>query len=189
MSDAIREVAFLRAVNVGGRSIVKMVDVQAAFTAAGCANVSTYIASGNVMFDASGQDADALRSRIDSRMRALLGAEPVIVYRTLNDLNAIVRAAPFRALTKDPLIKLYVAFLAGKPRTKPRFPLALPKEALEAIGTKNGDVLIVSHRKANGLYGFPANWIEKELGVAATARNWSTVTKIVDLGRRQPPID
>jgi len=47
-----------------------------------------------------------------------------------------------------------------------------------------GDVLIVSRRKPNGMYGFPNNWIERELGVVATARNWSTVTKLAELTRR-----
>ena len=55
---------------------------------------------------------------------------------------------------------------------------------LEAIGMRGNDVLIVSRRKPNGMYGFPANWLEGELGVAATARNWSTVRKLVELSRR-----
>src|SRR5688500_16561879 len=102
----IRQVALLRAINVGGRSIVKMADVQAAFTKAGCTNVSTYIASGNVIFDAPAGDAAALRRRISRGMRALLGAEPVIVYRTGNELQKLVDAAPFGALADDRAITL-----------------------------------------------------------------------------------
>jgi hypothetical protein len=45
---------------------------------------------------------------------------------------------------------------------------------------KNLEVFIVS-RKKNGRYGFPNNFIEREFGVAATTRNWSTVVKIVAL--------
>jgi uncharacterized protein (DUF1697 family) len=172
-------VAFLRAINVGGRAVVKMADVQAAFTAAGCANVSTFIASGNVLFDAEQVD-EALRARIGRAVGRLLGAEPVIVYRTMRELQQLVTAAPFAALADDAALKLYVAFVVEKTKLKPRFPMQLPKEALEAIGTKNGDVLIVSRRKPDGMYGFPNNWIEKELAVVATARNWSTVRKIVE---------
>ncbi len=108
------EVAFLRAVNVGGRSIVKMTDVQAAFAAAGCTNVGTCIASGNVLFDRPAHDVEGLRLRIHQQMQALLGAEPVIVFRSASQLRALVN-----------------------------------------------------------------NWIERELGVPATARNWNTVAKIV----------
>ena len=179
----LRHVAFLRAVNVGGRSIVKMADVQAAFAAAGCANVTTFIASGNILFDGPAEDAGALQARIRVNMQRLLKAEPVIVYRTGRQLERLVTRAPFRELAADPRLKLYVAFVEQKSTQRPRFPLLLPKEGLEAIGTVDGDVLIVSHRKPNGMYGFPNNWIEKALGVVATARNWSTVTKLADLTR------
>lgn len=177
-------VAFLRAINVGGRGLVKMTDLQAAFAAAGCADVRTFIASGNVLFDAPA-GLETLRPRIQKKVAALLSAEPVIMFRTLRELEAIVRAAPFGALATDRAVKLYVMFMAGKPARKPVFPLSLPKEALEAIGMTKGDVLIVSRRKPNGWYGFPANWIERELGVVATARTWSTVTKIVALPRNE----
>ena len=55
----------------------------------------------------------------------------------------------------------------------------LPKEGLEAIAITAREVFVVSRRKKNGFYGFPNNFIEKELDVSATTRNWSTVTKIV----------
>jgi len=58
-------------------------------------------------------------------------------------------------------------------------------QALEAIAMKNMDVVIVSGRKKNGSYGLPNNFIEKELGVSGTTRNWSTVTKIVELARKE----
>jgi len=60
------------------------------------------------------------------------------------------------------------------------------KEALEAIAMKSREVFIVSRRKKNGFYGFPNNFIEKELGVSATSRNWSTLTKIVEFVRKEP---
>ena len=179
----MRQVAFLRAVNVGGTSIVRMADVQTAFTAAGCANVTTFIASGNVMFDApAGGPAAAIDRRIRTNLARLLGAELVIVYRSIDGLRKLVAGAPFGALPDDRALKLYVMFVVQKTKQRPRFPLHLPKEGLEAIGMIGGDVLIVSRRKPNGWYGFPTTWIEKELGIVTTARSWSTVKKIVELG-------
>ena len=159
-----------------------MADVQAAFTKAGCRNVSTYIASGNVIFDAPASDAAALRRRISRAMHRLLGVEPVIVYRSARQLQALAETRPFGALVDDRTLKLYVAFVLDRTRARPVFPLAQPKEALEAIGMIKGDVLIVSRPRPTGvIYGFPANWIEKELGVVATVRNWSTVAKLAEL--------
>ena len=138
------------------------------------------IASGNVLFETD--DIRAVRPRILEKVGMLMRGEPVIVFRTIRELEAIVQAEPFGALTADRAVKLYVMFMTGKVTPTPKFPITLPKERLEAIGMKKDDVLIVSRRKPNGWYGFPANWIEKELGVAATARSWSTVTKIVRTG-------
>ncbi|HXH24224.1 MAG TPA: DUF1697 domain-containing protein, partial [Vicinamibacterales bacterium] len=146
----------------------------------------TFIASGNVVFDAP--DLEAVRPRIQKRVGALLGAEPVIMFRTVREIEAIVRAAPFGTLVGDSAVKLYVMFLARMPARRPVFPLLQPKEALEAIGMLRQDVFIVSRRKAGGglMYGFPANWIERELGVPATARNWSTVTRLLAFARAVP---
>ena len=190
MDDLVRyprasHVAFLRAINVGGTGIVRMADLQRAFTAAGCRNVRTFIASGNVLFETD--DLDAARPGILRKVSALLGSEPVIMFRTMRELEALVRAAPFGAVADDRDVKLYVMFMAAKLARTPMFPLTQPKERLEAIGMRKGDVLIVSRRKPNGWYGFPANWIERELGMPATARNWSTVTKIVAFEKAARP--
>src|SRR4029079_10477523 len=173
-----RHVAFLRAVNVGGKGLVKMADLQKAFTAAGAKNVRTVIASGNVLFDAPAS-LGALRAQILKRVGALLGAEPVIVFRTLPYLARMVAAAPFGTLTDDRTLKLYVLFLAGTPKRLPSFPLTIPREVIDVPGMHEQDALIVSRRKPNGMYGFPGLWTEKELGVPSTARNWSTVVRLV----------
>lgn len=107
-------------------------------------------------------------------------------FRTVREVERIVGSAPFKAFEAESGIKLYVAFLSQKPRSNPRFPLLSPKEALEAVAMKNLEVFIVSRRKKNGFYGFPNNFIENELEVSATTRNWSTVTRIVELVRQEP---
>jgi hypothetical protein len=47
----------------------------------------------------------------------------------------------------------------------------------------NREVFILSRPRQNGFLGFPINFIEQELGVSATSRNWSTVTKIIAFAR------
>jgi uncharacterized protein (DUF1697 family) len=176
-------VAFLRAINVAGHAIVKMDVLRGAFTAAGCQNVQTYIQSGNVIFDGP-DDADALFRKVRIQLRKLLGGEPGVLFRTGRELQALVRGLPFKSVQSEPLIKLYVVFLSEKPLIQLKLPLVSQKEAVEAIAMKKLEVFVVSHRKPNGFYGFPNNFIEKELGVSATSRNWSTVTKIVEVLQR-----
>jgi hypothetical protein len=49
------------------------------------------------------------------------------------------------------------------------------------------EVFVVSRRKRNGSYGFPNAFVEAELGVQATTRNWSTITRIVELLKKTSP--
>ncbi|HLG58052.1 MAG TPA: DUF1697 domain-containing protein [Vicinamibacterales bacterium] len=179
-----RYIAFLRAINVRGHAIIKMTDLRDAFMAAGCGNVTTFIQSGNVIFDTPAEDPAALFRRINAEVRELAGGEPAIVYRTARELEALARSSPFKGLEGTRQLKLYVTFLDRPPLSKPSFPMHLAKDALEAIGMKGLDVLLVSRPKPNGFYGFPNNFIEKVLGVSGTSRNWTTVTKILALTRQ-----
>lgn len=192
-ADRLREVsermskyvAFMRAINVPGHLCVRMSDLKDAFTAAGSKDARTFIQSGNVIFDGPGKNIASISQEIRSRLCHLLGAEPSIFFRTIRELEGVLTGAPFKRLEGEPGLKLYVAFLSQKPRSKPAFPLLCPKEELEVVAIKEREVFIVSRRKKNGFYGFPNNFIEKELGVSATSRNWSTLTKMVELVRKE----
>jgi uncharacterized protein (DUF1697 family) len=180
-------VAFIRAINVGGRAVVRMTDVRDAFVRAGCEGVRTYIQSGNVLFDSAESDVAALSARVCARLAELTGTKAGMSVRRLADLEKLVKAAPFKDFETDSSIKLYVAFLESKPPLKPKLPLLLVRDALEAFAMKGLDVFILSRRKPNGFYGFPNNFVEKEMAVPATTRNWNTVQKILQLSREAMP--
>jgi uncharacterized protein (DUF1697 family) len=174
-----RYVAFLRAINVRGHALVKMTDLCAAFQSAGCRNATSFIQSGNVIFDSTTTDTALLFRKIHGKVRALAGGDPQIVYRTVDALEALARTNPFDGLEDDRLLKLYVVFLAANPSKRPRLPIEDTKERLEAIGRKRLDVLVVSRRKPNGMYGFPNAFVEQAYGATATSRNWNTVKKLI----------
>lgn len=176
----IRTVAFLRAVNVGGHAVVGMSELKRAFVAAGCRHVQTYIQSGNVIFDAPGGSPADLFKKIACELDALLGAGALALFRRLSELGNLVQADPFKEFPAGPDVKRYVAFLSEPPRRLPQLPLRSQKDELEAIALKGLEVLIVS-RKINGRFGFPNPFVEKEFGIPATSRNWSTIDKIVRL--------
>jgi len=186
-----RYVAFLRAINVRGHTQLAMADVCEAFSQAGCRNVSSYIQSGNVLFESAVHDCDALFAKITARVRAMSATEPSIVFRTIGELDAAARAAPFGQLADDKTLKLYVVFLAERAKRKPTLPIVDAKERLELVGVHGAHAYVVSRRKPNTMmYGFPNSFVENALGVAATSRNWSTVSKILarsrEVGRAGP---
>jgi uncharacterized protein (DUF1697 family) len=177
----IRYVAFLRAINVAGHAIVKMTDLRDAFAEAGCKNVRTYIQTGNVIFDASEKTAPSLFRKLHVKVRALVGEEPVIVFRTAQELERILKSDPFKGLNRDKHLKLYVTFLREEPKVTPTLPFVSAKDAIEAIGMNNLDLFLVSRPIGPRRYGFPNLPIEKQFRVAATSRNWNTLAKIVAL--------
>lgn len=178
-----RYVAFLRAINVGGRGLVSMTDLRAAFEAAGCRHVRTYIASGNVLFESPARGTGSIVQKVRRKLRTLIGQEPEILCLTAAEMTRVLTDAPFTGRETTSGAKLYVTFLAEKPRRTPALPLVSSKEALEVIGISGREAFVVSRLKKNGFFGFPNTFIEEQLGVPATSRNWSTVTKIVELAR------
>lgn len=174
-------VALLRAINVGGRGIVKKETLRNAFARAGASNVRTFIASGNVLFDAEPSRVDTLVADARRRLRALLGAEPVIMVRSATEMRRLLRRGPFAGVEAPATIKRYILFLAGAPGRRPGLPITHAKEALDLVHIAARDCWVVSRRKPSGWYGFPSLFVEDVLGVASTARSWSTVTKLAAL--------
>ena len=181
-----RHVAFVRAINVGGHAVVRMTDLQKMFASAGCCDVRTYIASGNILFDAPAGKVAASIEKVGASLRKHLGHEPEIVVRTASEIEAIVKAVPFKSVADEPDIKLYVAFLSRAPKPRPKWPIVSVADAVEAIPAGDRDVFIVRRRMKNGLFAIPNNFLEATLGVPATIRNWATVTKVHVMAARKP---
>jgi len=178
-----RCVAFLRAVNVGGHATVKMDALKQAFIRAGCSEARTVLQSGNVIFEHPAVDQNAARQSIQCALDELLGFNVVVIFRSSDDIERIVRSTPFVAVEDKADVKLYIAFLSRTPDSRIELPLVSTKDAIEIISIQNADVYIVSALKKNGMYGFPNVYVEKQFGIPATTRNWSTVTKIATLLR------
>ena len=175
----MRYVAFLRAVNVGGRGIVKMGELAARLTQLGLKDVKTVIASGNVMFTAPSGSTDALGRKIGADLEAWLGYPVAVMVRTLAELEALVASNPFKGVERAPDARLYVAFLWKEPAAPPRLPLVAKRDGLELFRLAGREGFMVSARLDSGFFGMPNLTIEKALGVPCTTRNWNTVLRMV----------
>src|SRR5687768_17634428 len=87
-------VAFLRAINVGGHT-VKMDHLRSLFAALGFANVETFIASGNVIFDSPSKTPAALERKIEKHLFDSFGYKAATFIRTVNELTEVVSHQPF----------------------------------------------------------------------------------------------
>lgn len=176
-----RYVAFVRAINVAGHASVRMTDLREAFAAAGCRNVRTYIQSGNAVFDADPQRTATVFRRARSALAELVGGKAAVMFFTFRQLDDLVNAGVFGRRREGPELKLYLAFFAEPPKRRPELPLKSAKEALEVLAVTDEAAFIVSGRKPSGMFGFPNNFVEKELEVTATSRKMSTLQKLLTI--------
>jgi uncharacterized protein (DUF1697 family) len=89
------QVALLRAVNVGGRSGLRMADLRAVAEGLGFADVRTLLQSGNLVFAAKGKTAAALESALKAALKQHLGIETDFLVRSAKELEAVIAANPF----------------------------------------------------------------------------------------------
>ncbi len=180
----IRYVAFLRAINVAGQKLIKMDELARIFTAAGFKNARTYIQSGNVIFDATSGNAVALRQKIERALQDVLGYEVTVILRPLTDIEEIVKRNPFKTVKTNADAVPYVVFLSEEPQRTPKLPLISITENLDVFAVRDRVAFVVARRKQNGRGGFPNKFVEKELGVPGTTRNWNTVNKILEAAEK-----
>ena len=171
-------VAFLRAINVGGR-VVKMPEIQAVFESLGLAEVSTFLASGNVLFQSSRRSPAALEAEIEARLESVLGYTVATLLRTPEELVAILRHEPFpRAEIEAPGNTLYITLLKTAlgeeaQRLLPTF--ETPTDRLASLGR---EVYRLSLGKVSESK-LPEGPVARALGVPGTARNRNTIERLV----------
>ena len=169
----MRCVAFLRAINVGGR-VVKMDRLKQLFEGAGFTDVETFIASGNVIFDAGSKKAEAIERAIEKRLHDALGYEVHTFVRTCAELKSVEARKPFTGKAIETALAFNVAFLAAPPDAK-------AKKALMALATKLDDFHVNGREiywlsKAKQSESVISNAVfEKTLGCRSTVRGINTI--------------
>lgn len=171
-----RYVAFLRAINVGGR-VVKMDVLKAAFVELGFTNVETFIASGNVVFDARSKERTNLERRIERALEGTLGYEVAAFIRTPSEVAAIARYEPFPRAAMAQAASLNVGLLKA-PMDTDLWP------AVEAFRTEiddfhlNGSELYWMCRSRQMESKFSNAAFERKLKLSATFRGLKTMGKL-----------
>lgn len=171
-------VALFRGINVGGNNPLPMKDLVAALESVGAHDVATYIQSGNAVFRSEEQDVAMLAESIRAALGERHGFEPRVLVLESEEMDAAVRSNPFPEAESEPKT-LHAYFLASSPE-RPDL------DGLEGIkGDRErfvlGDGVFYLHAPDGiGRSKLAAN-AEKLLGVPATARNWRTVRKVMEL--------
>ena len=171
-----RFVAFLRGINVGSHIVTKE-QLKEAFASLGFHNVSTFGQSGNVIFEISNLAPEELITKIENKLRTILGYEVSVFVRTISKLKLVIQRNPL----KDPVegTNSLVTFLSITPvKLTFKLPLVIPKSTAQILIIRDSEVYSATHGGGEG--ALPNPFIESELKIKATTRNIKTIRRIVE---------
>ena len=182
MSKAVRYVALLRGINVGGNRMIKKEELQAVFEGSGFTDVRTVLASGNIVFNSDHGDEAELQQKIETALEDRLGYRVDVMVRTIAYLNELVEMDPFARAAEWDDVKLYVTFLTEGPDAVPELPVDLGDQNALALALHDREFFAVSRKGRDGRYGDFAPFIRKAFGKQpVTTRNWRTIVKLAGM--------
>jgi uncharacterized protein (DUF1697 family) len=166
----------LRGVNVGKHNRIAMADLRRVLEGVGARDVTTYLQSGNAVVTTEDPD---LAGRVERALRDEVGLSVRVLTRTAEQLRSVVDRNPFPHKVSEPKL-LHVAFLEHP----------VDPAVTETFPTRQGDdeyapgdgVLYLSYSARS--FDSPLNAVLSKLDGVATTRNWTTVTKLLDLAER-----
>jgi uncharacterized protein (DUF1697 family) len=173
-----RHILLLRGVNVGTHNRLAMPALRDALMDAGFQDVRTYLQSGNVVLSSRAKPDEVAR-KTERLIAREFDLDIAAVARTRTQLAKVVKTNPLGKIAKTP--KLYqVSFLATKPTAalvRHVEEAATARERVVAIGRE----IYAWHPDGAARSKLWALLAGRQLGVTATSRNWTTVTKLLEL--------
>ena len=175
-----RYVALLRGINVGGANVIPMTALRASFEALGLLDVTSFIASGNVLFRSTPTDARALASRIERALSKEFGYAATVVLRSHAQMQTVVRRAP-AGFGESPRLYRYDVVFVKEP--------LVPRTVVTTISTRDGvdtaeagsSVIYFSRLIARASQSHLPRLISMPVYKQLTIRNWNTTTKLLTL--------
>ena len=168
----------LRGINLGPTRRVPMADLRALFDEAGFQDVRTYVQSGNVVLESTAKPAE-LEREAAKLISERFGFDVPVVVRTARQLAAVVKLNPLGDAAEDPK-RYQVSFLTDKPGADVVRALTEGTVEPERVVFHGREIYawhpegVARSKLWNALAG-------KGLGVTATARNWTTVTTLLEM--------
>jgi uncharacterized protein (DUF1697 family) len=171
----MRQIALLRAVNVGKRQ-VPMARLRQLMAEDGFEDVVTFLQSGNAVFADGGRTA----ARLETLISKEFGFRVEVVVRTLEEWDAVIAHNPLPARTEDP--KRFVVIFFAEPPDAAAVAALDPADFAPDEFAFRGLELYAWSPQGVSTSKFTPQFLKRRLGAeVATGRNWSTVLKLREL--------
>lgn len=158
-----------------------MDELRRLFEKEGMAEVESFKASGNIVFDSTDSEVAHALPSIRAHLNQLAGGDIELILRSETELQKVVRLDPFRGrdlASATPYATLFVA----RPKAVGKVPFSSPKGDVEVIRWLDATALSLAHR-IGGRSGFPNRFLEERFGLPATTRNWATIVGVLEAWR------
>jgi uncharacterized protein (DUF1697 family) len=179
-----QHIVLLRGINIGSRNRIAMPALRAALEDAGFGDVRTYLQSGNVVLSGNTK-ADAVARKVQRVIAKEFGLDIAVVTRTRAQLAKVVELNPLAKVAKNPK-RYQVSFLAAQPSRAVVRRVEQAAAAKERVAV-HGREIYAWHPDTVARSKLWALLAGQSLGVTATARNWTTVQKLLELADAPPP--
>jgi len=175
----MKYVALLRGINVGGNKLMKMADVRACLEGRDFTHVTTYIQSGNVLFESSRSDGAKLTALMEKALSATFGHDVPVFLRSQAQLKKITTQVP-KEWKSGTGLRQNVAFLRAPLTAKRALAELDPKPGVDSVRAGDGVVYMSTLMSRLGQSRFP-KIVGTPMYANLTIRSYSTCRKILDL--------
>jgi uncharacterized protein (DUF1697 family) len=172
-------VILLRGVMPTGKNKVPMAPLREALERAGLKNVQTYIQSGNVIAS-SALSQGRLETRVHEVIHQNFGGEITVLARMTNQFQELLARNPFKNADTS---RLYFTLLASRPEARLVKEFLSPGYAPDQVKVID-DMVYTLYADSYSAGKVNNNFIERKLKVAATTRNYNTMSKLVELSAK-----
>jgi uncharacterized protein (DUF1697 family) len=178
-------ISILRGINVSGQKKILMADLKALYEKLEFENVTTYIQSGNVIFNTPKHISDTdIAQRIEQAIFKKYSFKVPVIVRTSEEMESVVAANPLLKQKNIDVEKLHVTFLEQEPsaeRTRLTKDLDYSPDKFVILGKE----VYLYCPNGYGVSKLSNAFFENKLKVKATTRNWKTVNTLVSLAKNK----
>ena len=174
-------VALLRGINVGGANIIPMAALKALFEELGFAKVRTFIASGNVIFEAPKQNLRKLEAKLELALGSRFDYNAKVVVKSKDELDAIVKGMPAAWKKASDAFRYYVIFLSHVVDSKAVLDTLTPRAGVETIAYKPGALYWQIKKSDITKSKLSKQLMQRPLYQESTNRNLNTTLELAEL--------